>query len=308
MTAAGLALGGFIGFGQADNKCPKFPVLLQICTAFSIPAAVAGGAIKGGALGLLGSTALGKINVDLNGRINPVHGTWALALASTALTLYTPPKAISTDTASTAKPKVKISPKVATLFENPRSFGSLAICSAEGNCAADGTKTSRYGRHVDPGDLKVNGGYCSTSFSRQGKRGKSTLAALEALCKQENEADAKIAYSIFLKYGLKPENHMEAYVNAVDYMNQARNEHGIAFIRDYANNPSKSMGELRTQSSFHKLGGLHFACRNWTSATKRKVGVSNVRSAKEKWRCVHYDQNRRAVAIAKTFDYHGIKK
>lgn len=40
------------------------------------------------------------------------------------------------------------------LFANNSSIGVLAICAAEGNCQIDGTKTSLYYSHIDPGNQR----------------------------------------------------------------------------------------------------------------------------------------------------------
>lgn len=321
----GAIAGAIIQSAGSSEACPeiKIPVLGQViystCARVTTVFTGALGATKGAALGYVGVAVISNWVTRRKLRpVNPLTGTdyeefdWdilgyaSLGAIFLSVSFGQPVKTITTKIRPQTKPAINT--KIANLFDSPKSLGSLAICHSEGNCLADGTKTSRYNRHVDPGDLRINGGYCSTSFPRQGKKGIATLAALEKLCQEENQADAKIVYNAFLSKGLKPEQHLEAFINGVDFANQARNEHAVQFVADYSRNPNKSMGELRTQSSYLKLGGLHFACRNWTKQTKQAVGVTNVRSPQEKWRCVHYDQTRRAKAIIATLNHHSVSK
>lgn len=51
--------------------------------------------------------------------------------------------------------------KLNTLFADNSSTGVLALCAAEGNCTAEGKKTSLYYGHVDPGNSANNLGWCS---------------------------------------------------------------------------------------------------------------------------------------------------
>lgn len=192
------------------------------------------------------------------------------------------------------------------LFATPKSLGSLAICAAEGNCTPQGKPLGNYKGHGDPGDGNHNKGYCSSSAGRRGYRGKFDVNKANQFCTEENTNDEKYVAAIFQKAGVDPSQHLLAYISAVDFGNQARDSHAKAFAKAYVDQVQKGktkfsadeVGTLRTQVSYKKLGGLHRACRNWSNSTKRRVGVSNIRSDREKFKCVKYDQQRRVDAIA----------
>lgn len=300
MTIAGALIGGYVGFAQAGDKCPKFPVLLQICRAFAIPSAIAGGAAKGAGLAFVASSGYKILSKDATpGVINPKLITWGCVGVAVTLTLYSSPPQVNNNananvtanvTAAATKTSVVVG-NVNDLFKTSTSIGSIALCAAEGNCLPDGSKTKFYKLHRDPGDGRINGGYCSASAGRNpGTSHMTGLAQLEELCRRENQGDARMLAGIFASHGLDPKKHISAFVNAVDMANQMNNKHAVAFVGDYARNPGMEMGLLRAKSSHTKLGGLHKAC----------FGIHRFRkSTSKKHACVVKDQRRRASQIEK---------
>lgn len=309
-TIIGAAIGGYIGLSGAGDKCPKFPVLLQLCTAFAIPSAIATGAAKGGALALAGHTGYKIVSQGAKpGVVNPRLITWGCTMLAVTLTLYSPPPQVNNNASANVTTNVTanvtdtknsvVVGNLQDLFKTPQSFGSIAICAAEGNCLPDGSKTKFYPLHIDPGDGRANGAWCSASGGRNpGTENMVTLPQLEELCRRENQGDAKMLTTVFAKHGLDPKKHLFAFVNAVDMANQMHNRHSVKFVSDYAKNPGMDMGLLRAKSSYRKLGGLHKACFG---------KLRRVKSNSQKYACVVKDQRRRASQIKKVFDNYRSK-
>ena len=110
VTIVGLAIGGYLGFAQAQDKCPKFPILLQLCAAFTVPTAVATGAAKGGGLAFAAASGYKTLSKDAkSGVVNPKLITFGCVTIATCLTLYTSPPDIqpSTSQAKAASQKAE---------------------------------------------------------------------------------------------------------------------------------------------------------------------------------------------------------
>lgn len=184
--------------------------------------------------------------------------------------------------------------QLSQLFASLDSPGVIAICAAEGNCKPDGTKTSIYRGHKDPGNGRWNMGFCSDQGRGGGNLQKADQACLERLQSREARIQQK-----FREAGLEPSQHLEAYVNALDLWNQASPSRSDVFPATYAKALSKGMkGEqalvwARVESFREDDGslggyGLQAICRR---DSRRTLSI---------WDCIARDQRRRVRAIHQT--------
>ena len=76
-----------------------------------------------------------------------------LLLLVTSFSLSKPAiKFMSNGVKSISSTNTSYSGELNNLFADISSIGVLAICTAEGNCQLDGSKTKLYSGHVDPGN------------------------------------------------------------------------------------------------------------------------------------------------------------
>ncbi|BAZ40703.1 hypothetical protein NIES4101_66640 [Calothrix sp. NIES-4101] len=194
------------------------------------------------------------------------------------------------------------------LFANNSSVGVLAICAAEGNCEIDGTKTSLYYYHVDPGNQKVNRGFCSD----QG-RGGTNLANADAGCLARTRSRIPRLVRKLENAGVNTEQNVEAFINNLDQWNQASPRVSDAFPKKYADALNKGLkgkeailwarveafrrrdGELEAGNS---RVGLFSICANpqntyYTTRLRQYSAFSD----RWRWNCIALDQRRRLNAI-----------
>jgi hypothetical protein len=195
-----------------------------------------------------------------------------------------------------------------SLFANNSSVGVLAICAAEGNCQIDGRKTSLYYYHVDPGNRKVNRGFCSD----QG-RGGTNLVNADAGCLTRTRSRIPRLVRKLQNSGINPEQNIEAFINNLDQWNQASPRVSDSFPKKYADAQNKGLkgkeailwarveafrrrdGELEAGNS---RVGLFSICANPknTYYTTRLQQYSMF-SERWRWNCIALDQKRRLEAI-----------
>ncbi|WP_245912037.1 hypothetical protein [Brunnivagina elsteri] len=195
-----------------------------------------------------------------------------------------------------------------SLFANNSSVGVLAICAAEGNCQIDGRKTSLYYYHVDPGNRKVNRGFCSD----QG-RGGTNLVNADAGCLSRTRSRIPRLVRKLQNSSINPEQNIEAFINNLDQWNQASPRVSDSFPKKYADAQNKGLkgkeailwarveafrrrnGELEAGSS---RVGLFSICANPknTYYTTRLQQYS-IFSERWRWNCIALDQRRRLEAI-----------
>ncbi|MGL5192944.1 MAG: hypothetical protein ACRC8Y_05015 [Chroococcales cyanobacterium] len=181
------------------------------------------------------------------------------------------------------------------LFKTPdpkRDLGVRAVCAAEGNCLADGTRTALSKGHVDPGNGKWNRGWCSD----QGRG------------KDESEADLKC-----LEYAQKwiepnqdaVQHGNEVFINAVDLANQSSVKEGLAGLYARAKLDGRSGVDAITHARVEAFrrngelsaGGLFKVCANPRNQFAQRL--RGMRPYSEEWRygCIRQDQERRVQAI-----------
>jgi D-alanyl-D-alanine dipeptidase len=207
--------------------------------------------------------------------------------------------------------------KLADLFKDDNSPGTLAICAAEGNCDFSGNKQPNYFGHVDPGNDLRNLGSCSAQpymMKDYDRNGKIDEKDGDIICLRNHQKSLKFQSQKFRGAGLNPEEHVEALVAAVDLYNQASPWVSYQFIEKYAEviktgqRGTDAITEARVQS-FRKgnnlsAGGLFRVCSNPGNALGQNL-PGTFRS--ESWRheCIRRDQARRQKNIAAVLKANG---
>lgn len=194
------------------------------------------------------------------------------------------------------------------LFANNSSVGVLAICAAEGNCQIDGSKTSLYYSHIDPGNQRKNRGWCSD----QG-RGGTNLVNADAGCLARTRSRIPRLVRKLQNASINPEKNVEAFINNLDQWNQASPRVSDAFPKKYADALNKGLkgkeailwarveafrrksGELEAGNSRVGLFSICANPRN-TYYTTRLQQYSTF-SERWRWNCIALDQRRRLNAI-----------
>jgi hypothetical protein len=231
-----------------------------------------------------------------------------LAITTTEVVNKLPP--IST-------PKVTPNP-VKNLFATSSSIGVVALCTAEGNCRPDGSKTKLYFGHADPSDgVTMNKGWCS-NFGRGGDISQADDGCLK-------RANSRIPYlkNKMRSFGIPPEQNIEAFVNVVDVWNQAAFKASDIFPQKYAQAVSlgfrgqEAILWARVESFRNKKGqlsagnakvddygrfirgsGLFGICANPRNDFYQKsLSAYPVMSERWRWKCIAIDQGRRMRAI-----------
>ena len=194
------------------------------------------------------------------------------------------------------------------LFADNSSIGVLAICSAEGNCELDGSKTKLYSGHVDPGNGVINRGWCSD----QG-RGGNNLDNADAICLKRTRSRIPRLVRKLQAVGINPEQNVEAFINNLDQWNQASPRVSDAFPKRYADALKKELkgkeavlwarveafrksnGQLEAGNS---RVGLFSICIN-PQNTYYTARLQQYPTLSERWRwnCIALDQKRRLEAI-----------
>ena len=201
--------------------------------------------------------------------------------------------------------------KLTELFTTTDSVGNRAICASEGNCNPDGTKTSIYYGHDDPGNGKRNRGFCSN----QG-RSKGSIEDADKGCLERMRSRLVSLQSSFVSEGINPDT--EVFVNAADLWNQASPRVSDAFAKAYATATKKdkkgkdavlwarveafrrSDGQLEAGGQNSGLFGI---CNNPNNSYSQKLQGLQPFSEEWRWRCVELDQSRRVNAINKVLSY-----
>ncbi|MEL6462770.1 MAG: hypothetical protein AAFQ91_31870 [Cyanobacteria bacterium J06621_15] len=194
------------------------------------------------------------------------------------------------------------------LFADNSSIGVLAICTAEGNCQLNGSKTKLYSGHVDPGNRVFNRGWCSD----QG-RGGNNLDNADAICLERTRSRIPRLVNKLQAFGINPKQNIEAFINSLDQWNQASPRVSDAFPKKYADALKKGLtgkeailwarveafrksdGELEAGNS---RVGLFSICMN-SQNTYYIARLQQYPKFSERWRwnCIALDQKRRLEAI-----------
>ncbi|MEO1433712.1 MAG: hypothetical protein AAFV71_32565 [Cyanobacteria bacterium J06633_8] len=196
------------------------------------------------------------------------------------------------------------------LFANNSSIGVLAICSAEGNCELDGSRTKLYSGHVDPGNGVINRGWCSD----QG-RGGNNLDNADAICLKRTRSRVPRLVNKLQAFGINPEQNVEVFINSLDQWNQASPRVSDAFPKKYADALKKGLkgkeailwarveafrkrnGELKAGNS---RVGLFSICLNPKNIYyTNRLQQFPMWSERWRWNCIALDQKRRLEAINK---------
>ena len=196
------------------------------------------------------------------------------------------------------------------LFADNSSIGVLAICSAEGNCELDGSRTKLYSGHVDPGNGVINRGWCSD----QG-RGGNNLDNADAVCLKRTRSRIPRLVRKLQAVGINPEQNVEAFINNLDQWNQASPRVSDAFPKRYADALKKELkgkeailwarveafrksnGELEAGNS---RVGLFSICLNPKNTYyTNRLQQFPMWSERWRWNCIALDQKRRLEAINK---------
>lgn len=248
-------------------------------------------------------------------RIPLYCGVLSSAIAAMAALSVVFPQDWVVDIATTIKP---YNGSLNSLFAHSKSPGVLAICAAEGNCILKPHQTKKYSvqytslyyGHIDPGNGVRNRGWCSD----QG-RGGANVKNADAGCLRRTLSRISRLAGRMNNVSVKPEQHPEAFVNAIDLWNQASPRVSDNFPRAYKKALDKGMsgfkainwarieafrrsnGELEAGSS---RVGLFSICLREPYYTSR---LRKYRAFSEQWRrnCIGLDQSRRAREINKVF-------
>ncbi len=145
-------------------------------------------------------------------------------------------KFISNGVKSISSTHTSYSGSLKDLFADNSSIGVLAICTAEGNCKIDGSRTKLYSGHVDPGNRVLNFGWCSN----QG-RDRGNLDTVDAGCLKRTRSRIPRLVNKLQNAGIKPEQNIEAFINNIDQWNQASPRVSDAFAKKYADALKKGL-------------------------------------------------------------------
>lgn len=196
-----------------------------------------------------------------------------------------------------------------SLFESNSSPGVIAICKAEGNCKSDGSKTSLYSGHTDPGNGVTNRGWCSD----QG-RGGTNLENADRGCLERTQQRITRITRLMKEAGVEPEQNLEAFVNAVDQWNQASPRVSDNFPSTYKKAIAqgkkgleainwarveafrKNSGEL--EAGDPHVGLFHICASPNNNYYRDKLRPYQAWSEHWKWNCIYLDQSRRSNEIS----------
>jgi hypothetical protein len=205
-----------------------------------------------------------------------------------AVCLIVPTRGIISNNQQSATNAI-INTPTSKLFENVDSIGNVAICYAEGNCEKGG-KSRRYTSHIDPGNGKLNKGYCSSQ-----KPASSTQEANNNCLKRTNEALPRIN-NLLASKGI---SDTLFYVNVVDSHNQAADWAWQNAVSYYAENKSKLSGdELIIES---RVYGFY---RNGKLDAEGLFNACNIDGKNQvlAYKCIRHDQQRRFKEIKRILD------
>ena len=234
-----------------------------------------------------------------------------LLLLVTSFALSKPAiKFMSNGVKSISSTNTSYSGELNDLFADNSSIGVLAICSAEGNCQLDGSRTKLYSGHVDPGNGVINRGWCSD----QG-RGGNNLDNADAVCLKRTRSRIPRLVNKLKNVDINPEQNIEAFINNLDQWNQASPRVSDAFPKKYADALKKGLkgkeailwarveafrksnGELEAGNS---RIGLFSICLNPKNIYYiNKLKQFPMWSERWRWNCIALDQKRRLEAINK---------
>ena len=203
------------------------------------------------------------------------------------------------------------------LFDNSKSVGNVAICTAEGNCLADGSGTHSnlylQGGHFDPANHVFNRGFCSD----QG-RGKDMNDA-DIKCVKRVKSRLDTITQRMTAEGTPPQQHINAFINATDLWNQASPRVSDNFPSKYNQALQQGMTEaaaikwarveaFRNWRGQLDANGLRRVCSSkWSFSLQQQVGLVGLETGSDEYmkRCIGYDQERRSNAIAITLKNYG---
>ena len=304
----------------------------QVCQLQSVPSIWRGaksGFIIGGILGVAGCIFVSRKQQSLQFQVaqpsnekfasssNDVHWDYLSAgilVGAIAFAVSEPVKnqVVKRIAIATAKIPVNLS----QLFDNSKSVGNVAICTAEGNCLADGSGAHsnlyKQGGHFDPANNVYNRGFCSD----QG-RGRDNADA-DSKCVERNKSRLNRITQRMTAAGTPPQQHLNAFINATDLWNQASPRVSDNFPQKYSRALQQGMTEaaaikwarveaFRNWRGQLDASGLRKVCGDWPFSTQQKVGLIGLDSGSEQYmrRCIGADQKRRTDAIAITLKNYG---
>lgn len=327
------AAGGKFSWDVSSWQCNlASPGAKQVCQVQSLPSIVRGarsGFVIGGILGVTGCLFISRKRQSLQFQVaqpitqkvvsnsDDVHWDYLSAgilIGAIAFAVSEPIKnqVVKQVKIATAKAPLNIE----QLFDNSRSVGNVAICTAEGNCLADGSGTHSnlylQGGHADPANGVFNRGFCSD----QG-RGKDNADA-DIKCVERNKSRLNRITQRMTAAGTPAEQHQTAFINAVDLWNQASPRVSDNFPKKYSQALENGMTEaaaikwarveaFRNWRGQLDASGLKRVCSGWPFSTQQQVGLVGLSIGSEEYmkRCIGYDQSRRALAIAITLKNYG---
>jgi hypothetical protein len=193
-----------------------------------------------------------------------------------------------------------------SLFASAKSPGSIAVCAAEGNCSVDGSQTSIYSGHVDPGNHVRNKGFCSWNHAEGISVEEGDRRCTKAL--QEQSAATIIQLRSF---GIEPDQNLEAVIQGTDLWNQS-NSAGPQFASKYKMALSKGMTSSKAYlwarvEAFRRRWGALDASGLFGICTSQPFYIPRLRqytqfSEEWQWNCIALDQGRRIRQIEKTLE------
>lgn len=234
-----------------------------------------------------------------------------LLLLVTSFALSKPAiKFMSNGVKSISSTNTSYSGELNDLFADNSSIGVLAICTAEGNCQLDGSKTKLYSGHVDPGNGVINRGWCSD----QG-RGGNNLDNADAVCLKRTRSRIPRLVKKLEAFGINPKQNIEAFINNLDQWNQASPRVSDAFPKKYADALKKGLKDKEAilwarVEAFRKSNreleagnsrvGLFSICVNPKNTYyTNRLQQFPIWSEPWRWNCIALDQKRRLEAINK---------
>ena len=234
-----------------------------------------------------------------------------LLLLVTSFALSKPAiKFMSNGVKSISSTNTSYSGELNDLFADNSSIGVLAICTAEGNCQLDGSKTKLYSGHVDPGNGVINRGWCSD----QG-RGGNNLDNADAVCLKRTRSRIPRLVKKLEAFGINPKQNIEAFINNLDQWNQASPRVSDAFPKKYADALKKGLKGKEAilwarVEAFRKSNreleagnsrvGLFSICLNPKNTYyTNRLKQFPMWSERWRWNCIALDQKRRLEAINK---------
>jgi len=196
---------------------------------------------------------------------------------------------------------------VEELFRTRESIGALVIGHAEGNIDINGNPTEAYYGHEDPGNKKMNWGWCSD----QGKGG-GTVEGADKFCFEYTMRYLGKSRETMRENGFDLIRDFELLINTIDLRNQAAPAHYVRWLAEYRwlkeNTTGMSQHELiaaARANSFVINGrntatGLHKFCTGPSDGKGHKGNRYNITY----WGCVYRDQLRRSEAINRMLTKH----